>query len=146
MYSIIFLSPVAALVTHTYTHSHFKYPMSQAPDLPQSGVRWEFWGGVGKPQQNRELLLQLRTPRNEWSQIANCQWHINLTYLCTTRYLLLLLPQTPTGSENTERAKNKKKSKQTKRLKILFKLLLSSFEIRRSCSASTTWQRFALSL
>lgn len=146
MYSIICLSPVATLVAHTYTHSHFKYPMSQAPDLPQSGVRWEFWGGVGKPQQNRELLLQLRTPRNEWSQIANCQWHINLTYLCTTRYLLLLLPQTPTGSENTERAKNKKKSKQTKRLKILFKLLLSSFEIRRSCSASTTWQRFALSL
>lgn len=134
--------------THIRTHSHFKYPMSQAPDLPRSGVRWEFWGGVGKPQQNRELLLQLRTPRNEWSQIANCQWHINLTYLCTTNPLPTTTASDADGQrKHTERAKNKK-SKQTKRLKILFKLLLSSFEIRRSCSASasTTWQRFALSL
>lgn len=59
------------------------------------GAAWVSRSEIG------ELLLQLRTPRNEWSQIANCQWHINLTYLCTTAtYLPTTTTTTNTASDD----------------------------------------------
>lgn len=148
----------------THTNTHISGTRCRAPDLPQERGK-NFWGGLGEPERNRGTVATAENAAKRMKPNRQLPMAYKLNLLMYYRYL----PTTTTTNtasdddaccfffkfEQKPRAERKrsarKKTQTNKTVKNLFKLLLSSFEIRRSVSASTStntdaWKRFALSL